>query len=231
MKATLDPGRQEPGGGLQNLVRDMTSNNGLPSMVDKSKFALGQNLGLLARQGRVCRGPSGTDPVCAADGPGLPDSGLHRAPQINKFYIWDLAPGRSIVEYLVGQGHQVFIVSWRNPGGPGRLGSRVLRRGPRPRHRRSPARSPARPAQPRRRLLRRHHDGAPDRALGRAGREARGELLAARGGRRRRGRQGHVDGALRQSRDAGARAPVLGPRACSRAATSNARFHGCGPTT
>ena len=36
-------------------------------------------------------------------------------PQINKFYIWDLAPGRSIVEYLVGQGHQVFIVSWRNP--------------------------------------------------------------------------------------------------------------------
>jgi polyhydroxyalkanoate synthase len=37
-------------------------------------------------------------------------------PTINKFYLLDLAPGRSVVEYLVGQGHQVFMVSWRNPG-------------------------------------------------------------------------------------------------------------------
>ena len=36
-------------------------------------------------------------------------------PMINKYYITDLAPGRSMVEYLVGQGHQVFVVSWRNP--------------------------------------------------------------------------------------------------------------------
>jgi poly(3-hydroxyalkanoate) synthetase len=36
-------------------------------------------------------------------------------PMINKFYVTDLAPGRSIVEYLVSQGHQVFAVSWRNP--------------------------------------------------------------------------------------------------------------------
>jgi poly(3-hydroxyalkanoate) synthetase len=36
-------------------------------------------------------------------------------PMINKFYVTDLAPGRSIVEYLVSQGHQVFAISWRNP--------------------------------------------------------------------------------------------------------------------
>ena len=36
-------------------------------------------------------------------------------PMINKFYITDLAPGRSMIEYLVGQGHQVFVMSWRNP--------------------------------------------------------------------------------------------------------------------
>ena len=37
-------------------------------------------------------------------------------PQINKFYVWDLAPNRSVIEYLTKAGHQVFIVSWRNPG-------------------------------------------------------------------------------------------------------------------
>jgi poly(3-hydroxyalkanoate) synthetase len=36
-------------------------------------------------------------------------------PTINKFYVLDLAPGRSLIEYLVGQGQQVFVVSWRNP--------------------------------------------------------------------------------------------------------------------
>ena len=36
-------------------------------------------------------------------------------PQINKFYLFDLAPGRSVVEYLLANGIQVFIVSWRNP--------------------------------------------------------------------------------------------------------------------
>ena len=36
-------------------------------------------------------------------------------PMINKFYVTDLAPGRSMVEYLVSQGHQVFAISWRNP--------------------------------------------------------------------------------------------------------------------
>jgi polyhydroxyalkanoate synthase len=37
-------------------------------------------------------------------------------PQINKFYVLDLAPGRSLFEYLVQGGVQTFVVSWRNPG-------------------------------------------------------------------------------------------------------------------
>ena len=36
-------------------------------------------------------------------------------PTINRFYVLDLAPGRSMIEHLVAQGQQVFAISWRNP--------------------------------------------------------------------------------------------------------------------
>ena len=36
-------------------------------------------------------------------------------PTINKFYALDLAPERSLVEFGVRQGRQMFVISWRNP--------------------------------------------------------------------------------------------------------------------
>ena len=41
-------------------------------------------------------------------------------PMINKYYITDLAPGRSMLEFFVSQGHQMFVISWRNPDGHAR---------------------------------------------------------------------------------------------------------------
>ncbi|WP_433280511.1 PHA/PHB synthase family protein [Pseudonocardia xinjiangensis] len=37
-------------------------------------------------------------------------------PMATRYYLADLAPGRSIVEHLVRGGQQVFLLSWRNPG-------------------------------------------------------------------------------------------------------------------
>ena len=93
----------------------MTKNGGLPSMVDKSKFTVGENLAV--SPGKVVYAEDHLELIqYAAQTEEVRSRPVFIVPpQINKFYIWDLAPGRSIVEHLVAQGHQVFLVSWRNP--------------------------------------------------------------------------------------------------------------------
>lgn len=115
IKATLEQGGRNLVSGLQRFIGDMTKNGGLPSMVDKSKFALGGNVGV--SPGKVVYTEDHLELIQY-----IPQTAevwsrpvFIVPPQINKFYVWDLAPGRSIVEHLVKQGHQVFIVSWRNP--------------------------------------------------------------------------------------------------------------------
>lgn len=115
MKTTLEHGGRNLIKGTGQMLTDMIENGGLPSMVDKSKFTVGENVGI--SPGRVVYAEDHleliqyapqTEQVFARPVFVVP-------PQINKFYVWDLAPERSIVENLVREGHTVFIVSWRNP--------------------------------------------------------------------------------------------------------------------
>ena len=110
--------------GAQNMLRDM-ARGGMPAMVDRKQFKVGEDLA--ATPGAVVYRDemfellqyTPTTPKVRT----IPV--LMVPPQINRHYILDLSPGRSLVEYAVSQGVQVFMVVWRNPSslrGDGRWG-------------------------------------------------------------------------------------------------------------
>ncbi len=112
MKASVDEGGMNLVRGARRFLRDFP---GLPATVDTSKFAVGENLALTP--GAVVLRTEVLELIQYA-----PQTAevrevplLFAPPTINKFYVLDLAPGRSMVEWLVQQGQQVFVISWRNP--------------------------------------------------------------------------------------------------------------------
>ena len=115
LRKTWDERGQNLVNGLRNLVGDIKNNGGLPAQVDKSAFAVGGNLALSL--GSVVFRNAVLELIQYAP---TTDAVYERPhlivpPEINKFYVFDLSPGKSMVEYLVGHGLQVFAVSWRNP--------------------------------------------------------------------------------------------------------------------
>ena len=101
--------------GLQNLLDDVEHNGGYPRQVDKTGFELGVNIA--ATPGRVVMRNDLIELI--AYDPQTPQ--VHEVPLlcsppwINKYYIMDLAPGRSFVEWALQHGHQTFMISYRNP--------------------------------------------------------------------------------------------------------------------
>lgn len=101
--------------GVRNWARDQVENHGMPSQVDKRPFQVGENLAVTP--GQVIFRSEVLELIQYA--PAKPKVFerplLFIPPQVNKYYAFDLAPGRSMIEHLVQQGLQVFLVSWRNP--------------------------------------------------------------------------------------------------------------------
>ncbi len=102
--------------GLANLVEDIAAGRGLPRQVDERPCAVGKSLA--NTPGAVVYRNEMMELIEYA--PTTPE--VHARPllivppQINKFYAFDLAPGKSIAQYALASGLRTFVVSWRNPG-------------------------------------------------------------------------------------------------------------------
>ena len=103
--------------GMQLLAEDIERGSGKLKIrqTDPSKFEVGRNLaitpGKVVYQNplmQLIQYEPGTEKV-------LKRPLLIVPPWINKFYILDLNPEKSFINWAVEQGHTVFVISWVNP--------------------------------------------------------------------------------------------------------------------
>ncbi len=114
-KAAIDTRGQSAVRGIRALASDLAAPPRVPAMAEPGAFEVGKDLAVTP--GAVVHR---TDVFELIQYQPVTDTVLRYPlvivpPMINKFYITDLAPGRSMIEYLASQGHQVFVISWRNP--------------------------------------------------------------------------------------------------------------------
>ena len=114
-KAMIDTGGLSAVRGVKAFARDMLSKPRVPAMVEPDAFVVGETAAVT--KGAVVLQTSMFELIQYA--PQTPEVRtiplLMVPPVINKYYIMDIAPGRSMIEYFVQQGQQVFAISWRNP--------------------------------------------------------------------------------------------------------------------
>ena len=115
LKESIDEGGANLARGGRRLLRDVPRSPHLPASVDVSKFDVGGNLAvtpgsvvLRTEVFELIQYRPATEQVREVPLLFVP-------PTINKYYILDLSPGRSMVQWLLDQEQQVFMISWRNP--------------------------------------------------------------------------------------------------------------------
>src|SRR5499427_9076581 len=115
LKRAFDTGGASLVAGTRNFLGDLRNNSGLPRQVDTRPFEIGRNLA--ATPGKVIFRNDLMELIQYA--PQTPQVRsvpiLASPPWINKYYIMDLAPGRSFLEWAVQHERTVFAISYRNP--------------------------------------------------------------------------------------------------------------------
>jgi polyhydroxyalkanoate synthase len=101
--------------GAYNFIDDVAHNHGRPRQVDTTPFELGRNLA--ATPGKVVFRNELMELIQYAPQTKQVHSVpmLASPPWINKYYVMDLAPGRSFLEWAVQHRRTVFAISYRNP--------------------------------------------------------------------------------------------------------------------
>ena len=115
-KRFLETGGMSLVRGVRNFLDDVATNGGLPRQVDPSAFTVGVDLA--TTPGKVVYRNELMELIqYAPTGENVYETPLLLSPPwINKYYIMDLAPGRSFVQWAVDHGHTVFAISYKNPG-------------------------------------------------------------------------------------------------------------------
>jgi polyhydroxyalkanoate synthase len=101
--------------GAANFLDDLVNNEGRPRQVDTRGFTVGGNLA--ATPGKVVFRNELMELIQYAPQTEQVHSRplLCSPPWINKYYVMDLAPGRSFIEWAVQHGRTVFAISYLNP--------------------------------------------------------------------------------------------------------------------
>jgi poly[(R)-3-hydroxyalkanoate] polymerase subunit PhaC len=115
LKKLVDTGGASLVHGLKNFLGDLVHNRGLPAQVDTRTFVMGKNLA--TTPGAVVY----RTPVMELIQYRPMGAEVHKRPlliappQINKFYVFDLVPEKSIIRYCLEGNLQAFAISWKNP--------------------------------------------------------------------------------------------------------------------
>ena len=115
LKRAFETGGTSLAAGAGNFLYDLRTNGGRPRQVDMRPFKIGENLA--ATPGKIVFRNDLMELIQYA--PQTPKVRsvpvLASPPWINKYYIMDLAPGRSFLEWAVQHERTVFAISYRNP--------------------------------------------------------------------------------------------------------------------
>ncbi|HSL07730.1 MAG TPA: alpha/beta fold hydrolase [Pseudonocardiaceae bacterium] len=115
LKKAFDTGGLSLVRGARNALRDVATNKGRPRQVTPGQFRPGHELaatpGKVVFRNRLIELIQYESQTKAVHAVPL----LFSPPWINKYYIMDLAPEKSLVEWAVRHGHTCFMISYRNP--------------------------------------------------------------------------------------------------------------------
>src|SRR3954451_13208451 len=110
VKRAFDTGGRSVLRGLGHMVSDLRHNGGLPPQTDRSAFTVGEDLGIspgaVVHRDEVIELIQYTPTTAQVRQRPL----VIVPPPIGRFYFLDLRPGRSLVEYAVSRGLQVFMI-------------------------------------------------------------------------------------------------------------------------